>query len=104
MNVILEAIKFNHDRTSATSDAFNIRRNETEYVPVPEWRRGISMKPEDSPAAYARDELRGRPPTIRAKFSFLDFDPSVQIVKIRAQDGRLTPKKDSSQSSKFVFE
>jgi len=62
------------------------------------------MKPEDSPAAYARDELRGRPPTIRAKFSFLGFDSEIKSIKIRALDGRLTPRVTSSESSKFVFE
>jgi hypothetical protein len=61
MQVFLEAIKFNHDQSSATGDAFNIRRNDTEQVNVPEWRRGISVKPEDSPAAYAIRETRAPP-------------------------------------------
>lgn len=68
MNVRLEAIKFNHDRESATSDALNIRRNETQPVTVPEWRQGVSVTPEDSPAAYAIRETRGNILTIKAKF------------------------------------
>jgi hypothetical protein len=104
MQVTLEAIQFNHEPGSASRDAFNIRRNETEVVHVPEWRRGVSIKPEDSPAAYARDELQGRTPTIRAKFSFLGFDPAIQKVRIRALDGRLTPKLNSNESSRLFVE
>ena len=104
MQVVIEAIKFNHDPNSATTDAFNIRRNETEVVHIPEWRRGLSVKPEDSPAAYARDELQGRSPTIRSKFRFLDFDPAIQTIRIRAMDGRLTPKLNSNESSKLLVE
>lgn len=103
MQVLLEAIKFNHDPDSATCDAFNIRRNETEFVHVPEWRRGISVRPEDSPAAYARDELAERTPTIKAKFSFLNADPGIERIKIRALDGRLNPKTNSSKGSNSFF-
>jgi len=89
MDVILEAIKFNHDPNSATRDAFNIRRNETEPVTLPEWRRGISITPEDSPAAYARDEIAQNAITIRAKFTCTD--KTVTKVSVRALDGRLNP-------------
>jgi hypothetical protein len=104
MQVFLEAIKFNHDPKFATNDAFNIRRNETEVVQVPEWRRGVSVKPEDSPAAYARDALAGRHPTIRAKLSFLDFDPAIKSVWIRALDSRLDPGIYSQTASSLQFE
>ena len=104
MQVFLEAIKFNHEPSSATADAFNIRKNESEVVNVPEWRRGISVKPEDSPAAYAGDELKGRTPTIKAKFSFVDFDASIQSIRIRAVDDRLTPRKNSKELLKQLFE
>lgn len=106
MQVFLETIEFNHNRGSATADAFNIRRNETEVVNVPEWRRGVSVMPEDSPAAYARDELNGRTPTIKAKFSFLDFDPGIQSIKIRALDGHLAAEEKAGgvpQSLELVF-
>jgi len=87
MEVTLEAIKFNHNADSATTDAFNIRRNETEPEPVriPEWQRGISFNPEDSPAAYARDEISGCI-TIEAKFSC--SDPNVSTITVRAIDGQ----------------
>ena len=85
MQVFLDEITFNHDQGSATNDAFNIRRNESELVNVPEWRRLVSVTPADSPAAYARDELTGNP-TIQAKFSFDGFRPEVRKVRIRAVD------------------
>jgi hypothetical protein len=69
MNVKLEEIRFNHDRESATADALNIRKNETQPVTVPEWRQGINIRPEDSPAAYAIRETRGNILTIKAKFT-----------------------------------
>jgi hypothetical protein len=68
VSILLEAIKFNHDPGSATGDALNIRRNASTPVTVPEWRRGISVRPEDSPAAYAIAETRGRTLTIHAQF------------------------------------
>jgi hypothetical protein len=80
----LEEIKFNHDSSSASVDAFNIRKNETEFIDVPEWRRGVSTKPEHSPAAYARGETRGNTLTIEANFSVDGTGP--QDVCIRALD------------------
>ncbi|MFL6233641.1 MAG: hypothetical protein ACJ76N_10950 [Thermoanaerobaculia bacterium] len=90
MSVRLEAIKFNHDPSSATSDAFNIRRNATQFVSVPEWQHGVSVLPEDSPAAYAMKETRGHTITIQAQFRALD--PGLGTVEIRAIDPTLIPK------------
>ena len=44
----IEAIKFNHDSSSATHDALNIRANSTTFVTVPEWQKGVSVNPSDS--------------------------------------------------------
>jgi hypothetical protein len=98
MQVVLEEIIFNHDTDSATCDAFNIRRNETQAVTTPEWRRGISVNPEDSPAAYARNAVHGQTLTVKAKFS---CDSPGQKVWIRALDGRLDPV-DRGQGIRFV--
>lgn len=87
MALFLEAIKFNHDPTSATNDAINIRRNETLFVNVPEWCSGVSANPEDSPAAYALCETRGNPLTIQAKFRCTD--PNVVAIEVRAMDARI---------------
>ena len=83
----LEAIAFNHDPGSATSDALNIRRHGTDPLMVPEWRRGVSHAPEDSMAAYALRETRGQAITIQANFS--RDDPSLTTVEIRAVDPSL---------------
>ena len=89
MSVLLEAIKFNHDTTSATTDALNIRKNATEFVTVPEWRRGVSVSPEDSPAAYAIRETQGNIITIQAKFR--RTDPEIQTIEVRAMDPTASP-------------
>jgi hypothetical protein len=86
----LETIKFNHDPFSATIDAFNIRRNETEFVNAPEWQRDLSIHPEDSPAAYALCETRANTLTIQASFSC--YDRSLEALEIRALDARLYPE------------
>ncbi len=89
MNVALEAIQFNHDQTSATTDAFNIRRNETEPVILPEWRRGASVLPEHSPAAYAIRETRGHILTIKAKFRSTDAtDHKIRVRAVQARAER----------------
>jgi len=69
MDVILKAIQFNHNCTAATHDAFNIRFNETQAVELPEWRRGITFTPQQSPAAYAINETRGNTLTLKASFA-----------------------------------
>ena len=90
MSVRLEAIKFNHDPNGATVDALNIRRNATQDVHVPEWRRGISVTPQDSPAAYSMADTRGRTLTIQAQFRRLD--PKVEKVEVRAKDPTYDPR------------
>src|SRR5687768_11499140 len=102
MQVFLEQIKFNHDPTSAATGAFNLRKNETEVVNVPEWRRGGSVRPADSEAAYAPERLNGRP-TIRAKFSFSDVG-TVNRVKIRALDGVLNPKRQKNSLAGLLLD
>lgn len=80
----LKAIQFNHNSSCASCDAFNIRKNEQDLIEIPEWRRGMSTKPEHSPAAYACLETQGNTLTIKANFSFEGASP--QDVCIRALD------------------
>jgi hypothetical protein len=82
MSVVLLAIKFNHDPTSARRDALNIRKNASEIVHVPEWQRGISVNAADSIAAYAIREIQGNTPTIRVKLERSNL--SLQSVEVRA--------------------
>jgi len=84
MKVSVEAIKFNHDPLMATADAINIRKNEAESVPIPEWRRDGT----NAPAAYAISETAGNTITIQAKFS---CDPPVNTLEIRATDPARNP-------------
>jgi hypothetical protein len=89
MALRLEAIKFNHDPGSYFADALNIRRNSAAFVTVPEWRRGVSIQPRDSPVAYASAETRGNTITIQASFSCPDHSP--ESVQIRAIDPTVDP-------------
>ena len=82
MQVILEAITFNHNSNSANRDAFNIRENETKFVTPPEWRRGPNGRPEQSPAAYAIKAIGNNVVTIKAKFRRLD--PTLKAIQVRA--------------------
>lgn len=85
----VESIAFNHDPSAATHDALNIRRNATDWVTVPEYRRGVCVNPEDSPAAYAVGQVANHSVTIKAAFSC--SDPSVTSVEIRALDNVVYP-------------
>jgi len=89
MDILLDAIKLNHDPATAHDNALNIRRNATEFIDVPEWRRGVSVNPEDSPAAYSRQETAGSTLTIQARFEWLG--PAAETVEVRALDGHLDP-------------
>ena len=91
MRVELESIHLNHDGTSNTTGAFSIRRNEKCHIVRPEWRRGVSIRPEDAPAAYVYERVKDIDITIRAEFSV--DDPGEQTVFVRARDGYVNPKK-----------
>jgi hypothetical protein len=82
--IAIEAIKFNHNPGSATHDAFNIRRNATQVVRVPEWRRFISVNPEDSPAAYAVAPTQGN--HIAIEVSLITDDPEMAAVEVRVEN------------------
>jgi hypothetical protein len=85
----LEEIKLNHDPNGATSDALNIRRNNGTFVTVPEWRRGVSVKPEDSVAAYSIADTKGHTLTIQARFSCTE--PGHKTFEVRAVDPTVDP-------------
>ena len=77
----IEAIKFNHDTNAATHDALNIRQNATGFISVPEWRRFISVNPEDSRAAYAVAPTHGK--QTRIEVSLSTTDPGAAFVEVR---------------------
>src|SRR5437763_17031640 len=78
----VEAVAFNHNPGAATHDALNIRRNASQTVHIPEWRRFISVNPEDSPAAYALGPTGGNPLTIIVWLR--STDPSLAFVEVRS--------------------
>jgi hypothetical protein len=80
--ISLEAVAFNHDPASHDHDALNLRWNARDPLVVPEWRRGTSVRPQDSAAAYAIREIANKPITIRAKFSTQDL--GLKRVQVRA--------------------
>lgn len=69
--VCLESISFNHNPNSNSSDAMNIRKNHTEDVLVPEWKKAE----ESHPAAYIKD----RSITVEAVFSAASNVTSAEI-------------------------
>lgn len=80
----VEEIYFNHDESSASSDAFNIRQDAAgQPIHAPEWKFGQAP----GPAAYAR-ALVSSPVTIRAAFR---EGPAHGVVQIRAIDAYLPP-------------
>jgi hypothetical protein len=89
MPVQLEAVAFNHDTSAATGDALTIRRNATQDVTVPEWRRGLSVTSEDSPAAYAKAAVAGNTVTIKVQLSCTD--PKLSTIEVRALDADVDP-------------
>lgn len=97
MQVVLEEITFNHDTDSATCDALNIRKNETEFVTTPEWKRTISTLPEHSLAAYAIKEIGKNVITIKARFTRDDLTVTsveIQAVNVAGDEASLPAHSD----------
>ena len=90
MNVFIEAIKFNHDPASATADALNIRKNDDDASPFPEWQRGKSFRTEDSVAAYAIAKTLGQTISIKAKFK--SNNPALTKIEVQAVDPNSLPR------------
>ena len=80
----LEAISFNHDTSSLSADAMNLRKNFTQSITAPEWTVG-KTSPTESPAAYAIKETHGHKITIKVKFSV--GSNSVAKAEVRAKGG-----------------
>lgn len=79
----VEAILFNHDPLRTAGCGLNLRRNARELVELPEWRRAVTVAPEDSPVAYDLDDQRGRrAPIIMARFR--RQQPGITTAQVRA--------------------
>lgn len=80
MTLSILAIKFNHDPSSATHDALNIRTDASRTVAVPEWT-GRETLPAQSPAAYAIRAVGKNAITVQARFQ---SDAPVKFLEVRA--------------------
>jgi hypothetical protein len=92
--VRVDAIKFNHDPSSHTNDALNIRKNYLRNVIVPEWRSRKREKrlskqkyrlPQQSRAAYSISDIGKNRVTIKVRFSVIP--PNIRRAQIKAQGG-----------------
>ena len=81
MRVSLENIAFNYEKDLSKTGAFYLRRNETQIVPIPEWRRECCSNPECAPGGYVIANL---PEVLTIKAGFVCDDPTVPSVYIRA--------------------
>ncbi len=68
---------------AATEDALNIRKDLTQFISVPEWRRFICVNPEDSRAAYAVKPTHNKSITIEVSLS--STDPRIAFVEVRVE-------------------
>ena len=68
MPISLKTITFNHDLTSFTTSALNIRKNKDFETALPEYDSTIPRPPEQQCAAYAVTPTRGRPVFVRCTF------------------------------------
>jgi hypothetical protein len=84
----VEEVHFNHDESSASGDAINLREGTGgQPIRAPEWRFGHTPQP----AAYARAAIQGVV-TIRARFR---GGPPNGSIRIRAIDAYLPPANPS---------
>lgn len=81
MQVFLENIAFNHDPDLSKTGSFFLRRNETQVVPIPEWRNECCLNPECAPAGYVISQL---PDMMTIKASFRCDVPQVASIRVRA--------------------
>src|SRR5207249_1224 len=100
--IAIEAIKFNHQSNSAASDALNVRRNGTQFTSVPEWRRFISVNPEDSRAVYAVAPASGNTVTIAVSLSSTYAGSAFLEVRVRGHV-KARPVNFINGTAGFVF-
>jgi hypothetical protein len=86
MPLTLRTIVFNHDPTSASTSAMNIRRNKDFEVLVPEYDSTIPRPPTESCAAYSIADTLRQNVVIRVTFEIPAGDP-VTSYEVRAENG-----------------
>jgi hypothetical protein len=86
MPLTLRIIEFNHDPSSASISAMNIRRNKDFEVPVPEYDSTIPRPATESCAAYSIADTERQSVVIRVTFEIPAGEP-VTSYEVRAEDG-----------------
>ncbi|HTV74098.1 MAG TPA: hypothetical protein VME66_10365 [Candidatus Acidoferrales bacterium] len=86
--IALDAVKFNLE-TVVAGGSLNVRKNATEPIALPEWRRGGSVNFEDSVAAFALAGLEHATMHIAASFS--SDEGTLRTAEIRAVDNLIAP-------------
>ena len=79
MPIALETITFNHDLSSASTSAMNIRRNKDFEVVVPEYIAAAPRPVAESCAAYGKAETTRQPVIVRVQFSRTGGDHNVEV-------------------------
>jgi hypothetical protein len=85
MSLSLKTITFNHDLTSATTSALNIRKNKDFETALPEYDSAIARPPEQQCAAYAIASTRQQAVFVRC--SFLPAPAATASFEVKATGG-----------------
>jgi len=81
----LKTITFNHDLTSATTSALNIRKNKDFETALPEYDSAIARTPQEQCAAYAIASTRNQAAFVRCTFELSPAGTS--SFEVKATDG-----------------
>jgi hypothetical protein len=92
MTLELKTIEFNHNKSSASNSAMNIRRNKDYEVLTPEYDVGKMTKPKNFCAAYAIAETANQKVVIRVKFS--NLSSVIKTYEVQATGGGIMGKLD----------
>ena len=92
MALTLRTITFNHDLSSATTSALNIRRNKDFESALPEYDSTIARPPQQQCAAYAIAAVRGQPVFVRCQFVLAP--PATGSFQVKATGGGVLGRLD----------
>jgi hypothetical protein len=93
--ITLDAVRFNL-QTVIASGPLNVRKNATEWIVLPEWRRKGSIHIEDSLGVYAIASLVDD--TLPMGAWFTEPNPTLRDVEIRAIDNAFVPPQSKKRS------
>jgi hypothetical protein len=95
MSLELTTITFNHDPSSTSNSAMNVRRNKDFEIPIPEHDRANPRTPRESSAAYAIAETAET--TVFIRVTFRIPSPSNPTYEVQATGGDVLGQLDPIQ-------